>query len=127
MSQISTTFATLTILIACLGLFGLVSFSAAQKTKEIGIRKVLGATASSIVLLITKDFTRLVIISIIIALPLAYWIMYQWLNDFAYKTEIGVWPLLLAAGLSIVIAFGTASFQAIKAALINPVDTLRSE
>lgn len=127
MSMVSTTFATLTIIIACLGLFGLVSFSAAQKTKEIGIRKVMGATASSIVLLITKDFTRLVVIAIVIAIPVAYWLMQQWLNDFAYRTDLSAWPFVVAALLSIVIAFGTASFQAIRAALINPVDTLRSE
>ncbi len=127
MSMVSTIFATLTIIIACLGLFGLVSFSAAQKTKEIGIRKVMGATATGIVLLITKDFTRLVIIAIIIAIPVAYWLMQEWLNDFAYRTDLSAWPFVLAALLSIVIAFGTAGFQAIRAALINPVDTLRSE
>ena len=127
MSQISSTFATLTIIIACLGLFGLVSFSASQKTKEIGIRKVMGASAASVVLLITKDFTRLVILSIVIGIPAAYWIMSQWLNGFAYKTDIGIWPMVLAGISSLLIAFGTASFQAIKAALVNPVDTLRNE
>jgi putative ABC transport system permease protein len=127
MGQISTTFALLTILIACLGLFGLISFSAAQKTKEIGIRKVMGATEISIVLLLTRDFTRLVITSIIIGVPLAYWIMSQWLNDFAYKTTIGVWPVVTASAIALVIALGTASFQAIKSALVNPVTTLRSE
>jgi putative ABC transport system permease protein len=127
MSMISTTFASLTILIACLGLFGLVSFSATQKTKEIGIRKVMGASASGIVLLITKDFTKLVIIAIVIAIPVAYWLMQEWLNDFAYRTSLSVWPFALAALLAVLIAFGTASFQAIRAALINPVDTLRSE
>lgn len=127
MSIVSTTFATLTIIIACLGLFGLVSFSAAQKTKEIGIRKVMGASAAGIVLLITKDFARLVIIAILIAIPVAYWLMEGWLNDFAYRTDLSVWPFAAAALLAIVIAFGTASFQAIRAALINPVDTLRSE
>lgn len=127
MSMVSTTFATLTIIIACLGLFGLVSFSAAQKTKEIGIRKIMGATASGIVLLITKDFTKLVIIAIVIAIPASYWLMQEWLNDFAYRTDLSIWPFAMAALLSIVIAFGTASFQAIRAALINPVDTLRSE
>lgn len=127
MSMISTTFASLTILIACLGLFGLVSFSAAQKTKEIGIRKVMGATATGIVLLITQDFTKLVIIAIVIAIPVAYWMMQEWLSDFAYRTNLSVWPFALAALISIVIAFGTASFQAFRAALINPVDTLRSE
>lgn len=127
MGKIITTFAFLTIIIACLGLLGLVSFSALQKTKEIGIRKVLGATASTIVLLITKDFARLVIIAIVIGLPLACWMMSQWLSDFAYKTDIGLWPILLSSLLCITIAFGTASYQAIKAALINPADTLRNE
>jgi putative ABC transport system permease protein len=127
MAKINTVFALLAIVIACLGLLGLVSFSAAQKTKEIGIRKVLGATAPSIVLLITKDFTRLVIIALMIGFPIAYWIMDQWLSDFAYKTEMGLSPILLSSLLCIVVAFGTASYQAVKAALINPADTLRNE
>ncbi|HEX6891946.1 MAG TPA: ABC transporter permease [Chryseolinea sp.] len=127
MAKINTVFALLAIVIACLGLLGLVSFSAAQKTKEIGIRKVLGATASSIVLLITKDFTRLVVIALMIGFPIAYWIMDKWLSDFAYKTEIGLSPVLLSSLLCVVIAFGTASYQAVKAALINPADTLRNE
>ena len=125
--SIITSFAILTIIIACLGLLGLVSFSAAQKTKEIGIRKVLGATGTNIVLLLTRDFTRLVFISIVLGLPVAYWMMSQWLNDFAYKTEIGLWPVLISSILCLIIAFGTASYQAIKAALINPADTLRNE
>ena len=127
MRTLSTTFAGLTVVIACLGLLGLVSFSAAQKTKEIGIRKVLGATASSIVLLITKDFTRLVLLAIVVGIPLAYWVMSQWLNDFAYKTDIGIWPIITSAVMCLVIAYGTAAFQAVKAALINPADTLRNE
>jgi len=88
---------------------------------------VMGASAASVVLLITKDFTRLVILSIVIGIPAAYWIMSQWLNGFAYKTDIGIWPMVLAGISSLLIAFGTASFQAIKAALVNPVDTLRNE
>ena len=127
MGKISTVFSLLAIVIACLGLLGLVSFSAAQKTKEIGIRKVLGASSSSIVLLISKDFTRLLIIALIAGFPIAYWIMDKWLDDFAYKTDIGIWPVLVSALLSILIAFGTASYQAVKAALINPADTLRNE
>jgi putative ABC transport system permease protein len=127
MRTLSTTFAGLTVVIACLGLLGLVSFSAAQKTKEIGIRKVLGATASSIVLLITRDFTRLVLLAIVVGIPLAYWVMSQWLNDFAYKTDIGIWPIVTSATMCLLIAYGTAAFQAIKAALINPADTLRNE
>jgi putative ABC transport system permease protein len=127
MGKIITTFAILTIFIACLGLLGLVSFSATQKTKEIGIRKVLGATPANIVVLITSDFTRLIILSMLIGLPLAYWMMSKWLNEFAYRTEIGIVPLVIACGLCIVIAFGTASYQAIKAALLDPARTLRSE
>ena len=127
MGKISTIFSALAIIIACLGLLGLVSFSAAQKTKEIGIRKVLGATALSIVFLITKDFTRLVIIALAVGFPIAYWIMEKWLNDFAYKTDIGAGPIVVSALLCLIIAFGTASYQAVKAALINPADTLRNE
>ena len=127
MGKISTIFSFLTIAIACLGLLGLVSFSAAQKNKEIGIRKVLGATAISIVFLITRDFTKLVILALVLGFPLAYWMMGQWLDDFAYKTEIGIWPIIVSSLLCLIIAFGTASYQAIKAALINPADTLRNE
>ena len=127
MGTIFSVFATLAIFIACLGLLGLVSFSASQKTKEIGIRKVLGATAPNIVLLITRDFTKLVVVAIAIGIPTAYWIMTQWLSDFAYKTDIGLWPIVIAAILCIAIAFVTASYQAIKAAFINPASTLRSE
>jgi putative ABC transport system permease protein len=127
MGRIFTVFATLAIFIACLGLLGLVSFSASQKTKEIGIRKVLGASASNIVILITRDYTRLIIVAIALGIPAAYWIMTQWLGDFAYRTEIGWWPIVAATALCIVIAFATASYQAIKAAWLNPASTLRSE
>lgn len=126
--QICTVFATLTILIACLGLFGLVAFSASQKTKEIGIRKVLGATAASIVLLITRDYTRLVIVAIVVALPLAYYTMETfWLGSFEYRTSMGVWPFISASIGCMIIAFGTATFQALKAAFVNPSETLRNE
>jgi putative ABC transport system permease protein len=127
MGKINSVFSLLAIVIACLGLLGLVSFSAAQKTKEIGIRKVLGATSSNIVYLITKDFTRLVILALMIGFPIAYWIMGKWLDDFAYRTEIGIWPVVISSLLCIAIAFGTASYQAVKAAFVNPADTLRNE
>ncbi|MEP6736733.1 MAG: ABC transporter permease [Chryseolinea sp.] len=127
MGKIVTTFATLVVIIACLGLLGLVSFSAAQKTKEIGIRKVLGATPYNIVVLITKDFAVLVVIAIVIGLPGAYYLMSNWLREFAYKTDIGVLPILIASLLCLVIAFGTASYQAIQASMMNPSKTLRSE
>ena len=126
-STIFIGFAALAIIIASLGLLGLVSFSAAQKTKEIGIRKVLGASAPSIVLLITKDFTRLILIAVVLGLPISYYLMSEWLSDFAYKTDIGVGPILTASLLCLVIAFGTAGFQAIKAALVDPAETLRNE
>lgn len=127
MGSVFIGFASLAIVIASLGLLGLVSFSAAQKTKEIGIRKVLGATPASIVLLVSKDFSRLIGIAIVLGLPLAYYIMTQWLSDFAYKTEIGIAPLLLAPVLCIVIAFVSSAYQALRAAWIDPADTLRNE
>ncbi|HYG18989.1 MAG TPA: ABC transporter permease [Ohtaekwangia sp.] len=127
MSHIGISFASLAIIIACMGLLGLVAFTASQKTKEIGIRKVLGASVGSIVVLITRDFTRLVLLAILIGLPVAWWLMSGWLNDFAYQTEIGPWPIVIASGICILIAIGTAGFQAAKAAWVNPVDTLRSE
>jgi len=127
MGTIFLVFATIAIVIACLGLLGLVSFSAAQKTREIGIRKVLGATAANIVMLITKDFTRLVLTAIVLGIPLSYWLMNEWLSDFAYKTEVGFVPLVAAAILSLFIALATAGYQAIRAALLDPVKTLRSE
>ena len=125
---ICTVFATLTIIIACLGLFGLVAFSASQKMKEIGIRKVLGASAPGIILLITKDFSKLVVLAIIIGIPTAYYfIEHLWLSSFVYRTDIGAGPFLIAAGACLFIAFATASYQAIRAAMIDPVNTLRSE
>jgi putative ABC transport system permease protein len=127
MSSIFIVFATLAIMIACLGLLGLVSFSASQKTKEIGIRKVLGATAANIVVLITQDFTKLVLIAIALGIPLSYWMMNKWLHDFAYKTEIGLAPVAISSSICVVIALGTAGYQAVKAALIDPARTLRNE
>jgi putative ABC transport system permease protein len=128
MSSVTTLFAVLAIVIACLGLLGLVAYAAAQRTKEIGIRKVLGATSIGIVGLITKSYMRLVIVAIFIGLPAAYWIMDNyWLSSFAYRSTIGIAPLVLAALSCIFIAFATASFQAVKAAWVDPAKTLRSE
>ncbi|MBT1711068.1 ABC transporter permease [Fulvivirgaceae bacterium PWU5] len=127
MGTVSTVFAILAIVIACMGLFGLVAFSAAQKTKEIGIRKVMGATVPSIVLLITKDFTRLVLIAVVVGLPLAYWLMDSWLQGFAYRVSVGAGPIVLAFFTVTLIAFVTAGVQALQAALANPVNTLRNE
>jgi len=120
-------FAGLTILVACLGLFGLATFTAEQRRKEIGIRKVLGATLPNIVSLVSKDFLKLVLIANILAWPLAWWAMHQWLQDFEYRTAIGWWVFALAGVAALVIALFTVSFQAIKAALANPVKSLRSE
>lgn len=127
MMTVFVVFAGLAIIIACLGLLGLVSFSASQKTKEIGIRKVLGATPSNIIILITSDFSKLVLIAIVLGIPAGYWIMDRWLADFAFRTEIGVLPVVAASLICVVIAFTTAGYQAVKAALIDPAKTLRNE
>ena len=120
-------FAGLTIFIACLGLFGLATFTAEQRTKEIGVRKVLGASVGSIVALLSKDFLKLVLVAIVIASPLAWYAMHQWLQDFAYKIDIAWWVFALAGLLAVGIALLTVSFQSVKAALMNPVKSLRSE
>ncbi|HEY4935082.1 MAG TPA: FtsX-like permease family protein, partial [Puia sp.] len=120
-------FAILAIIISCLGLLGLASYSTMQRTREIGIRKVLGATVSNIVNLLSKDFLKLVIIAIIIASPLAWYAMHKWLQDFAYRIPISWWVFAVAAITAALIAILTVSFQAIKAAVSNPVISLRSE
>lgn len=125
--RILALFAGLTIFVACLGLFGLATFTAEQRTKEIGIRKVLGATVTNIVGLLSKDFLKLVLIANLIAWPLAWWVMNQWLQDFAYRIEIDWWVFALAGVSALLIALFTVSFQAIKAAVANPVKSLRME
>jgi putative ABC transport system permease protein len=119
--------ASLAILIACVGLFGLAAFMAEQRTKEIGVRKVLGASIASIVMLLSKDFTRLVLLGLLAATPLAYFAMNKWLQNFAYRMDVGWWVFALAGGMALMIALATVSTQAIKAALANPVDSLRYE
>ena len=120
-------FSTLAIVIACLGLFGLAAYAAEQRNKEIGIRKVLGASVSTIVGMLSMDFIKLVLISILIATPLAWWAMNRWLQDFAYRVNIQWYVLATAGIIAVLIAFFTISFQSVKAALGNPVDSLRSE
>ncbi len=120
-------FAGLAILIACLGLFGLAAFAAAQRTKEIGVRKVLGASVAGIVALLSKEFVKLVLLANLIAWPLAYFAMNNWLRDFAYRIELGWWMFALSGGVALLIALLTVSTQAIKAALTNPVEALRYE
>jgi putative ABC transport system permease protein len=127
MGTISVIFTSFAIIIACLGLFGLAAYAAEQRTKEIGVRKVLGASIGAIVSMLSKDFIKLVIISIIIASPLAWWAMHYWLQNFAYRQNIQWWVVAVAGIAAILIAFITISFQSIKAALTNPVKSLRSE
>lgn len=118
---------TITIFISCLGLFGLVTLTAFQRTKEIGIRKVLGASVSSIVSMLSKDFIKLILVAIIIASPIAWWAMSKWLEDFAYRIEIQWWMFASAGVVSVGIALLTMSWQAVRAALAKPVDSLRDE
>jgi len=127
LGSISIIFTVLAIFISCLGLFGLVSFMAEQKRKEIGIRKVLGASINSVVQLLTKDFLILIVIAFVIATPLAYYFMNQWLQNYTYHIDIHWWTFALAGGGALMITVITVSFQAIKAAIANPVNSLRSE
>lgn len=125
--QVFTVFSGLAIFIACLGIVGLVTFTASQRTKEIGIRKVLGASVQNVSFLLTKEFIKLVLLANLIAWPAAYYFMQQWLQDFPYRIEIAIWMFILAALATLVIAIITVSFQTIKAAIANPVKSLRTE
>ncbi len=125
--KLSRLFAGLTIFISCLGLFGLAAYTAERRTKEIGIRKVLGATVQNLLYLLSKDFLLLVCIAFLIAFPLAWWAMHNWLQDFAYRITINWQVFVIAGALAILIALITVSFQAIKAAIANPVKSLRTE
>lgn len=127
LANIFSFFIGLTVLIACLGLLGLATFSAEQRTKEIGVRKVLGASVASVVTLLSKDFVKLVLFAIIIASPIAWWFTNQWLEDFAYRIELKWWMFALAGVLAVIIALLTVGFQSAKAALANPVKSLKSE
>lgn len=120
-------FAGLAIFVACLGLLGLTMFATIQRTKEIGVRKVLGASVSNIVMLLSTSFLKLILLSAVVAFPLAWWAMHSWLQDFAYRVNIGWWIFILALGSSLLIALVTISFQAIKAAIANPIKSLRTE
>ncbi|MGY3053082.1 putative ABC transport system permease protein [Pedobacter sp. UYEF25] len=125
--KIFITFAFFAILIACLGLFGLITYAADQRTKEIGIRKVLGATVTNVTALLSVDFIKLVLLSIVISTPIAWFAMQKWLQSFAYRTNLSWWVFALAGLIALLIAVATVSFQAIKAALANPVKSLRTE
>ena len=126
-SKVVGILAGLAILISCLGLFGLASYSAEKRVKEIGIRKVLGASVQNITTMLSRDFIRLVLISTIIAWPVAWFGVTRWLQDFAYRVPVSWWVFIMAAGIALLIALFTISFQAIKAAIANPVKSLRSE
>jgi len=125
--ELFVAFAAFAILIACLGLFGLVTYATEQRTKEIGIRKVLGARVTRIVALLSRDFARLVLIAALIAFPVAWWAMHKWLQSFTYRTDINWWIFPLAGAAAFLIAMATMCFQTIRAALANPVTSLRSE
>ncbi len=124
---LSKYFAGLAVIISCLGLFGLAAFTAEKRRKEIGIRKILGASVNSVLLMLTKDFLRSVLIAVLIAIPLAWWIMTQWLQGFAYHISLGADVFFIAAGIMLFITLLTISFQSVKAALTNPVRNLRAE
>ena len=120
-------FTLLTVFVACLGLFGLATYTAEQRTKEIGIRKVLGATVAEVTGMLSKEFIKLVLIASLVAFPVAWWAMNEWLQSFAYRINISWWVLLVAGLAALSIALLTVSFQAIKAALMNPAKSLRTE
>jgi putative ABC transport system permease protein len=126
-TRIFTIFTFFALFVACLGLLGLASFAAEQRTKEIGIRKILGASVPGIILMMSKEFVRWVLIANIIAWPIAYFIMLRWLQSFAYSSDIGFLVFILSGFMALVIALLTVSFQAIKAAIADPVDSLRYE
>ncbi len=127
MAKIFSYFALLAILISCLGLFGMSSFIAEQRTREIGIRKVVGSSVSNIVILLSKEFTRLVLLSNIVAWPIAWFIMNKWLQNFAYQTNIYWCIFIVAASIALIIAFMTIAIQTIRTATTNPADSLRYE
>ncbi|MDR6940390.1 ABC transporter permease [Mucilaginibacter pocheonensis] len=120
-------FTTLAVIIACLGLFSLAAYAAEQRNKEIGIRKVLGASVSAIVAMLSKDFIKLVLVSFLIAAPLAWLLMNKWLQEFAYRQNVQWWVFVVTALATVIIAFITISFQSVKAAMANPVDSLKNE
>jgi putative ABC transport system permease protein len=127
MGTLLNIFAILTIFVACLGLFGLVTFTVEQRFKEIGIRKVLGSSVTQVVGMLTKNFLRLVLVSILIAFPLGYYLMGKWLQGFAYRIEIGWWVFALTGMVTLVISFSTICYRSIKAATENPIKSLRTE
>ena len=127
LSSMYKVYALLAIFISCLGLYGLISFMVVQKTKEVGIRKVLGASVQNILYLFSREFTILITIAFILAVPSAWYLMHSWLNDFAYRIKIGTWMFAVAIAVSILIAWITVGYKAIKTAKANPLKSLRTE
>lgn len=125
--QLFSVFSGLAIIIACVGLFGLSAYTASLRTKEIGVRKVLGASVAGVTVLLSKDFTKLVLVAFVLAVPVSWWMMNNWLQSFAYRITPGVGSFLLAGGAALGIAWLTVSYQSVKAAMVNPVKSLRSE
>jgi len=127
MGSIFRAFSILAILISCLGLFGLSAFIVEKRTKEIGVRKVLGASVSQIIVLLTSGFVRWVLLANLIAWPLTYLAMRSWLTNYAYRIELGIFVFVLAGGLSVLVAVLTVTYQSLKASLVNPAKTLKYE
>jgi putative ABC transport system permease protein len=127
MGELFNIFSVVSIIVSCLGLFGLATFAAQRRIKEIGVRRVLGASAAGIVALLAKDFVKLVAAASFVAFPLAWWVMNKWLDNYVYRIHISWWMFAAAGILALVIAFITVSSQAIKAALMNPVKSLKAE
>jgi putative ABC transport system permease protein len=125
--KLFTVFSGLAIIIACVGLFGLSAYTASLRTKEIGVRKVLGSTIGGVVVLLSKDFTKLVLIAFVLAVPFGWWMMDKWLSGFAYRINMSIVYFLRAGGLALLIAWITVSYQSIKAAMVNPIKSLKSE
>lgn len=127
LSTIFSIFTILAIIVGCMGLFGLAAYTAEQRTKEIGIRKAMGATSNSVVNMLNKVFTKLVLVAFVLVVPITWYFMNKWLEVFAYKTAIGIWPFIIGGTVALLIAWITVSYQSIKAAMANPVDSLRNE
>jgi ABC-type antimicrobial peptide transport system permease subunit len=120
-------FAVIAIIISCLGLYGLISFMATQKTKEVGIRKVLGASVTNIIYLFSKEFTILILVAFVVAVPVAYYMMHSWLDNFVFRIHITIWVFILAIACSVLIAWITVGYKSVRAAIANPVKSLRTE
>ncbi|MCB0634728.1 MAG: FtsX-like permease family protein, partial [Lewinella sp.] len=127
LARLFAVFTGLSLFIACLGLFGLVTFVVLKRTKEIGIRKVLGASVAGIMTMLVRQFLGLAIIAGLLATPLAFWFAKRWLMDFAYRIDLGIWPFALGIGIAMIITLLTVSFQSLRAATVNPIKSLRSE